>query len=68
MKISVRDVTIIVEKEDAIGPNIPVFVLLMGKYNLDALSIVAQDWSTHVRAIIVPRSQFYSLYIIIFYI
>ncbi|KAL5484368.1 hypothetical protein EMCRGX_G020849 [Ephydatia muelleri] len=48
MKISVRDVTIIVEKEDAIGPNIPVFVLLMGKYNLDALSIVAQDWSTHL--------------------
>lgn len=56
MKISVREVTIIVEKEDAMGPNMPVFVLQMGKYNVDALSIIAQDWSTHVSAIRAPRS------------
>ena len=46
-----REVTIVVEKEESVGPNIPVIVLLLGKYNVEALNLTAKDWSTHVSAI-----------------
>ena len=43
-----REVTIVVEKERTVGPNIPIIVLSMGKYDVEALNLTAKDWSTHV--------------------
>ena len=44
--------TVSVEKEEVVGSNMPVFVLLMGKYKEEALNATAKDWSTHVSAVL----------------
>ena len=49
--MGVNEVTIVVEKESAIGPNIPIFVLNVGgKQNAEALAVVASNWSSQVSA------------------
>ena len=56
--MDVKEISIVVEKENTVGPNVPIFVLTVGGWSgEDALSLTASNWSSHVSVTVLTTLQ-----------